>query len=273
MPAMWGRRKAKEERERRDHREILDVGERQVHLSRLSLRFQVSSVAIAALGVGVTLFAWHPWGGSGPLHARLKLTPGSHDGYVPRSVAALSVPPAYRASSRESRCEEWWRRWFGSQDAAETTNPLVEVSAPAAAAVTITDVTVHIYRSYLPKALSYVKCVTGYGPESGTLLYVDLAHPERVPKIVADDGSETPLAMPNAVIDVEPGQTEEVALTPRGEPRMYEWSARLRVIVDQQEQTFRIGSARRPLRSWLGPSPKGGAYEFDEQTGSWKLAY
>jgi hypothetical protein len=273
MMEMWGRRKAREERERSDRREILDVGERQIHLSRRSLRFQVSSVAIAALGVGITLFAWHPWGGgSTPLHAKAKLAPGSHDAYVPHPVAAISIPPANRPSREESRCEEWWRHWFDAQDAAGTANPLVEVSAPATAAVTITRATVQVYRSYAPKAISYIKCATGYGPEVGTLLYVNLAHPERPPKIVADDGSETPLVMPNAVIDVEPGKTEEVALTPRGQPRMYEWSARLQMIVDQHEQVFDVGSARQPLRSWLGSNPNSRAYEFDEQEGVWEPA-
>jgi hypothetical protein len=272
MVAMWGRRRAREERTRRDHREIVDIGERQIHLSRLSLRLQISAAALALAGVGIALFAWHPWGGGSTLYAKVKLAPGSHDAYVPLPVAAIPSPPAYTESSRESRCEAWWRRWFGEQGAADTVDPLLEVSAPAAAAISITGASVHVYRSFAPKAMSYVKCATGYGPTAGTLLYVNLAHPERPPRIVADDGSETPLAMPNAVIDVEPGQTEEVALTPRGPPRMYEWSARLRMVVDQHEQTFDAGSARHPLRSWLGAPPRGGAYVYDETASAWKPA-
>jgi hypothetical protein len=270
---MLGRRKAQEKRARREHREILNVGERQIHLSRLSLRFQVSAVVVAVVGVGIALFAWHPWRSNSPPHAKVSLALGSHDAYVPRAVAEIPAPPPYRSSNRESRCEEWWRHWFNAQDAAETTNPLVEVSAPAAAAVSITGADVRIYRSYVPRAISYIKCVTGYGPSAGTLFYLDLAHPNRDPKIVADDGSETPLAMPTAVIDIEPGQTEEVALTPRGDPLMYEWSAQLRMVVDQREQTFNVGSARHPLRSWLGPDPDGGAYAFDEKADTWEPAY
>jgi hypothetical protein len=270
---MWRRRKAQEERAQREHREILNVGERQIHLSRLSLRFQISAVAVGVVGVGIALFAWHPWRSSSPPHAKVRLALGSHDAYVPRPIAAIPAPPPYHSSNRKSRCEEWWHHWFNAQKAAETTDPLVEVSAPAAAAVSITGADVRIYRSYVPRAISYIKCVTGYGPSAGTLLYVNLAHPERDPKIVADDGSETPLAMPNAVIDIEPGQTEELALTPRGAPRIYEWSAQLRMVVDQREQTFNVGSARQPLRSWLGTDPEGGAYAFDEKADIWKPAY
>jgi len=74
--------------------------------------------------------------------------------------------------------------------------------------------------------------------------------------------------MPTAVINVNPGVTEEVALTARGPKRMYEWGAVIHVVIDQHEETFEVGTPRHPIRSWLGEKPKD-FYAFDEGSSSW----
>jgi hypothetical protein len=146
---------------------------------------------------------------------------------------------------------------------------LVQIAAPASADVAVTGATVRVFRSFVPKALSFIVCLHGAGPEPGTLLDVDLAHPGVSPTIVADDGSDTPLALPTAVINVAPGHTEYVAVTPRGARRMYEWSITLNTVVAQRQQTFVFGSRKHPLRSWLGNIATIRDYDYDMISRSW----
>lgn len=267
---MWGRKRAREKRELNNHRELVNIGEQQMHLSRSGLRWQITAAAIALLTAVISLFAWHPWAGAGSpqLHARVKLALGSHDAYVPARPQTIPPPPPYSLSSKESRCEEWWRSWFEQQKAAEVNSPILEVSAPASAAVSVVGARVHIFESYAPSAITKVQCASGYGPEQGTLLYFNMRQPDARPKIVASDGRETPLTMPTAVINVDPGVTEEIALTARGPELMYEWGATIRVVIDQHEETFEVGTPRRPSRSWLGEKPRI-FYAFDEGTSTW----
>src|SRR6478752_4924783 len=126
---MWGWRRARERRERHDHRELIDIGERQIRLSRSGLRWQAISATIGFLAVAVALLAWHPWSRAAarPLHARVKLAGGSHDAYVPSPPRSIPPPPPYSPSNQESRCEEWWRTWFEQQKAAEVNSPILEV--------------------------------------------------------------------------------------------------------------------------------------------------
>ena len=100
-----------------------------------------------------------------------------------------------------------------------------------------------------------IKCVYGAGPVPGTLLNVNLDRPNAPPTIVSDAGQSVPLAMPYAVINIDAGHTEYVAVTPAGSGRFYEWSVKLTVVVDQHPRTYSFGSAAQPLRSWLGRPP------------------
>jgi hypothetical protein len=147
--------------------------------------------------------------------------------------------------------------------------PLIEISAPKTAAVTITAASIQVYKAYRPAAVTKIQCVYGAGPIPGTLLNVNLDRPNAPPTIVSDSGQDVPMAMPYAVISVDAGHTEYIAVTPAGSGQFYEWSVKLTVVVDQHSQTYSFGSAARPLHSWLGPAPAR-SYDYDFGTRSWR---
>lgn len=246
-------------------------------LARTSVRVTLAGIAVGIIGIVVGILTLANGAGSPasrdlvrPGRARLQLLPRSHNAVVPKGIADLPVPPRYPTSARQDHCGSWWRGWLDELHAAEASSvPTIAISAPVRAPVTVTAARVRVFRTYLPKAVSYVMCLYGAGPSPGTLLGTDLTRPNARPTIVADDGREEPLAMPNAVITVGRGQTEYVAVTPKGQPRMYEWAVSLSLVVDQQPQTVSFGSAQHPLRSWLGRMPSK-SYDFDFQARAWK---
>lgn len=275
---MWPWEKAsgdKAERSRQESLEVaraqLRVAESDARVSASGRRVQIFGAAVAVLGVVISLLVWHPWARPSIPRAAIRLRPRSHNAVVPKPIGQIPKPPPYSTGSSEDHCDAWWRSWFETQGAAEIWPPTIELSAPTSADITVTGAAVRVFRSYVPAAPSFIECVHGAGPVSGTLLDVDLAHPAAAPTIVADDGSDRPLALPNAVINVNPGHTEYVAVTARGARRMYEWSVTLRVVVAQRTQTVVLGSRRHPLRSWLGKRPPA-AYDYDMRAHSWKRA-
>lgn len=277
---MWGRRPKTDDVERR-HRELVGAVGAQTEAveagSASNRRWQMVAAALAALGLVFTLLIWHPWatssastGARPSLKAVVTLLPGSHNAFLPRSIEAVSDPPPPATSQTGSLCGLWWQRWLPAQAAAEDASPTVEISAPSGADAAVVAASVHVYRAYAPSTVSYVICATGAGPEPGTLLDVNLARPYLSPTIVADDGSNTPLAVPNAVINIAPGHTEYIAVTPTGAAEMYEWSVTLDIVVAQRHQLVTFGSPQRPLRSWLGTRPPDSrAYTFSVQSRRW----
>ncbi|HEY7829505.1 MAG TPA: hypothetical protein VIC06_02950 [Solirubrobacteraceae bacterium] len=194
--------------------------------------------------------------------------PHVRNAFVPNPINRIPRPPPYPSSESGDHCAVW-NNWLEAQGAADEWPPMIQLSAPTSADVTVIGASIRVFRSYVPTGLSYIECVHGAGPVPGTLLDVDLAHPAAAPTIVADDGSDTPLALPGAVINVDPGHTEYVAVTARGARKMYEWSVTLRVVVAQRTQTLVFGSPHRPLRSWLGARPTV-TYDYDFSANAWR---
>jgi hypothetical protein len=221
---------------------------------------------LALIGVIVpVLIFWRPW--SSAAAARVSLLPLAHNAVVPAGIDSLRTPPAFPSGSADDHCAVW-RDWFGEHGAAELSVPTIEISAPADAYVTVTSASVHVFRSYQPASLTSIMCLHGAGPSAGTLLNFDLDRPNATPTVVADDGSDHPLSFPTAVITIPRGQTQYVAVTPRGSALMYEWSVDLHLVVDQREQAVSFGS-RDHLRSWLGPVPSQ-YFDYSPQTHSWE---
>jgi hypothetical protein len=234
------------------------------------LKSTFAVVVGAAIIVGATV--WQPWKASGSgtraVHARLSLTTPNANAVIPKPLTALGSPPVFSRAQVQDHCPAWWAHWFVQQGAAQMGGPLIEVSAPAKADATITGASVKIYKAYRPAAASLIQCLHGAGPTPGTLLNVNLDRPSARPTIVSDLGREVPMAMPDAVININPGHTEYVVVAPAGSDKLYEWAVKLRVVVDQRTQVYSFGSASSPLRSWLGPQPAR-AYDYDTATRSW----
>jgi hypothetical protein len=274
---MW-RKRGRAAPDDRRHQETLDLSRRQLevsestaHAARRSRRLQVLAVAIAAVGVLVSVLVWAPWTRGGPLpKASVTLTPNAHNSFAPTRASRLPVPPPYPAADTGEHCANW-TSWLEAIGAASEWPYLVEVSAPVRADVAVVSASVHVFRSYVPEGVTTIECVHGAGPIPGTLLTLHLANPNAPPTIVADDGSDTPLRLPDAVINIEPGHTEYIALTPDGAPRMYEWSVTLQVVVAQHTKSITFGSPSHPLRSWLGSLPAT-AYDHAPSGGSWRPA-
>ncbi len=268
-----GARQRKERRRRAAERRQRD----EPWLSRRSVHITIAATVVTIIGIGVGLVAL--FGGQGatsqrgsspPARAVVQLRPRTNNAVVPKSVGQLSQPPRYPVSDRGNQCHIWWQHWFDTQGAAEAqTNPTIEIRAPARAPVTVTAATIDVFRSYEPRYRLFINCVAGAGPSPGTLLSVNLERPNARPTIVADDGRDQPLALPDAVISVERGRTEEVAVNPSGARRMYEWGVTLTLVVDQRTQTVTFGSRQHPLRSWLGDIPHD-SFDYDFESQSWK---
>ncbi|QXJ24061.1 hypothetical protein AGRA3207_005312 [Actinomadura graeca] len=186
---------------------------------------------------------------------------------VPMAPGHLPSPPDYPPADENGHCQEW-KSWFDRLAGAPITKSRpIRISAPAHANVEVVSAKPTVYRSYKPARLTLVRC-QGAGPKPGTLLRIDLDHPVAPPTVVADDGSEKPLRMPNATIAINAGHTEYVAVTPRAAAaKMVEWSVRITMVIDQKEQVVNYGSAGRPLRNWFGPPPP--AQDWDQARRTW----
>ncbi len=253
-------------------RDTLELARRSEAITRGSRNAQIFAAFVAVIAVLVAVLAWRPWAGTAIAHATLKLLPPSRDAVIPKPISQVSTPPPYSADLASRHCGVWWRSWLVEQGAAEVpTRPLIEVSAPAGVDVTIAGAKIRIFRAYTPSQLSLIECfrAAGGGPAPGTLLEVDLAHPDAAPTIVADDGSNQSLSLPDAVINVEPGHTEFIAVTPHGDHRFFEWSLELRAVIDKRSERFVFGTRSRPLRSWLGSLPAAG-YDYDMSGRAWR---
>jgi hypothetical protein len=241
--------------------------------SRRSRLVFVSAVLVVLVMTSTIagLLAWHAQAASSPapaVRAEMNLSSGVRNAVLPAPIDQVPAPPPYPGDAMSDHCGLWWQGWFPSQHAADEVPPTIAVAAPVRAGVTIVGASVHVFRSYQPPGVSFIMCLHGGGPIAGTLLTVDLSRPDVAPTVVADDGSDKPLSLPGAVIDVPAGQTQYVVVTPHGEPTFYEWSLTLRVIVDQRPATFTFGSREHPLLSWLGIVPTQ-AYDYDLQRHVW----
>jgi hypothetical protein len=263
----------------RPRRESLATQRAQAQLAekdaRWNLALQIAGVAVAAAGVLISLFVWHPWVHAHPHRiilpqASVQMLPNSHSAFVPALITRIPPPPDFPASERIDHCSRWWRTWFWSERAAEVAVPAIQVSAPPNADVAVVGASIKVFRTYRPPAVSYIACLHGAGAEVGTRLDVNLSRPNAVPTIVAADGSDRPLALPNAVINVDPGHTEYIAVIPHGAPLMFEWSIVLTTVVAQRTKVFVFGSPPRPLRTWLGPAPPATReYDYSIQAHRW----
>lgn len=264
--------KTRRDGERRRDEEALRLAREQLAVanadSRTNRRLQSVMGVLTAISIAIAIFAWQPWAHPDQPRASIRLLPSKHSAVIPKPIQEISAPPRYAQIEQSNHCGAWWRAWFRAQNAVDVVPPTIELSAPTTASVSVTGASVRVFRSYLPRTLSYVMCLHGAGPRPGTLLHVDLANAGTAPTIVADDGSETALAIPNAVITVEAGDTEFVVITPAGAPRLYEWSVTLRFVVAQRTQTQTFGSAERPLRTWLGRTPEP-SYDYDFGAQTW----
>jgi hypothetical protein len=278
MQSRNARAKARESERRRqealrvEHKN-LTMAERGIELATQNKRVQVIATIVAVIGILITVvLAWQPWSRPSVPHAQIALVPSAHNAVIPKSIRELPAPPTYPADQIGDHCGAWWNTWFVEQGAAEQWVPTIEISAPANADITVANARVRVFKSYKPADLSYVKCLSGAGPYSGTRLNVDLDHPNAKPTIVADDGRDQPLSIPNAVINIDRGHTEYVAVYPRGGDQFYEWSLELQLVVDQRSSTVVYGSQDKPLRSWLGVDNNHAAYDYDYSTNSWRIA-
>jgi hypothetical protein len=233
---------------------------------------QLLALLISTTGVVIALLVWAPWTTGGPVpNAAVKLAPNDHNALVPLPASRLPAPPAYPREHARDHCADW-ATWFDAVGAASEWPNIVEVSAPVTADVAVVDARIQVFRSYIPTGLVQVECLHGAGPIPGTLLMINLSHPNRPATIVADDGSDIRLHLPDAVINIAPGHTEYIALRPSGTPRMFEWSASLRVVVAQHSRTITIGSRTHPLRTWLGHTPQA-LYDHRPSGGAWSASH
>jgi hypothetical protein len=238
----------------------------------------IAIFVVTVLGVAVALLAWHPW--SGTANARAVASPARVIGNViiPKPIGDISAPPPYPIDQAQDHCAQW-NHWFEGQGAAEPGGGLgVEILAPSQAAVAITGVTVHVFRSYKPRGLSYIKCderpPVGYDLVPALAMGLSLAHPSAAPTInsggVTGDRVQSFASPSGALIRVLAGTTERLHLVPSGSRvRMYEWSVDLSAVVNQRRETLQVGSAREPLRSWFGPNPRR-AYDYDLAKHAWR---
>lgn len=280
---MWWSRGRRDAEERR-HREALEIdrkilrhAEESAELAKKSNRGQLVALLVGSVLTVLTIVATflvtlQPWK-SGPVPSQVRavvqLIP-ARNGIIPKPISAISVPPSYPPSQSDDHCTGWWKKWFGQQRAAPVDDPTIRISAAQGADATVVSASIEVYRSYKPAALTFIDCMHGAGPVPGTYLNVNLDRPNAYPKIVSDSGQLTPLKMPGAVININPGHTEYISLQPSGHRGMlYSWSIRLVVVVDQKQEKFTIGSPANPLRSWVGPIPSN-VYDYSMQTHSWQ---
>jgi len=258
---MWGKRGRDRDAERR-HREAMDVSQRGVRLSGWNLVLAALAVLVSTIGV-----YWQLRGGDDPGQQR-----GSATQPTPRPAATveldqtpenavfalpsdeLPTPPDYvpdGPDAQESHCAEW-AEWLNDQPAAQSSDPRIMVSAPAAAAATITAVRTRIFKATRPKA-TFVRCHEGAGGYEPTYLQIDLDAPDRRPVLTKEMEGDEIGPLPDAVFTVGPGRTEYLALIATGKANwFYEWAVEVDVMVDGRRRTVELGSERRPLRTWSG---------------------
>jgi hypothetical protein len=229
--------------------------------------------AVAAV-VAVLTFIVANSGGPGPAKASVRLVPVDRPTTVPLSVSALPAPPSYPSNDKENHCAQW-RAWF-ERIGAEQAGPLVQVSAPRSAPVSLVGVRTTVYRAYTPQAKTQVDCTLGAGPLGGTYLERNLDRPV-VPSLLATQFGAHKLAMPPAVFRVGAGGSEDLAIQPAGRPgRFYDWRLTLDLVVDQRSQRFTFGSRAHPLRSYVPRAPQADnipSVDYNFGTRSWGKAF
>jgi hypothetical protein len=271
---MFSRRKASQKQdgeEERRHLEEIRWARKGVELAKQNRDLQVIAILMAIVGILVAaVLAWPSSPSPVPGKANITLVPLLKDAIISRPVEQLPSPPPYPGNEAADHCSRWWKGWFIKQQAIPSpANTLVQISAPANSDVTVTSASFRVFRSYKPLVISYIRCFDGGGPVPGTLLSASLSHPGESPTIVSDSGQAVPLSMPNAVINITAGHTEYVDISPTGDSLIYEWSVTLTTVVDQHSTTTVFGSARHPLRSWLGSTPSP-AYDYFLPANSWR---
>jgi hypothetical protein len=243
-----------------DHKLVKRLTSTRMRRSLLSGVGLVTTGALATILGGLVL-GWFSSPNSGiPVpRALVKLINYPLNAVIPDPISKVPVPPTYPIDEETDHCDIWWGNWFIREGASpDPPSLIIQVSAPVSADVTVIAARARIFHAYKPKATSFIECTGGGGPIPGTLLNIDLAHPDAAPTIVSDIGTAVPLSMPGAVINIDPGHTEYINVVPHGTGRFYDWSVELTVIVDQHTESIVLGSPQHPLRSWLGPIPRAG---------------
>lgn len=237
----------------------------------------IAILIVTVLCLVVALLALHPWSGAATPHAVASWQRVTGN-IIPKPIGDIPAPPSYPINQWRDHCA-WWNHWLESQGAVEGGGVVgVDILAPSQAAVTITGVTVHLFRSYKPRGISSIQCNEGPPPPTDIApvlsIGLSLAHPNAAPTInsggLTSDRVKSFVSPNGGLIRVLAGATERLDLVPSGSfVRMYEWSVDLSAVVDQKRETLHIGSARQPLRTWLGASP-GHAYDYDLAKHAWR---
>jgi hypothetical protein len=177
-------------------------------------------------------------------------------------------------AARGNHCAQW-RAWF-ERIGAEQAGPLVQVSAPRSAPVSLVAVRTTVYRAYKPHAKTRVDCTLGAGALGGTYLEHNLDRPVAPSRLASQFGAHK-FAMPPAVFRVGAGGSEDVAIQPAGRPgRFYDWGLTLDMVVDQRSQRFTFGSRAHPLRSYVPRAPQADnirSVDYNFGTRSWDTAF
>ncbi len=255
-------------------------------------RLQLAILTVGIASVVVALLAWHPWVGPTEPRVVMRVVGNLDNPIIPARIGAIPDPPVYPADRASEHCD-LWSRWLAHEHAVQAfrSGPAgfaVEISAPDNATVSIRGMSVHVFRSFKPRSVSYIECdrdtfgeALGFsaGQSSGftldpiPMLYLSLAHPNLVPRIdVASEAGGKPrsLASSTVVSRIKAGTTDTLFVVPRGHRgRVYEWSLDLPASYAQKRDTLKVGSRERPLRSWLGPYPKSG-FDYDLKTHAWR---
>jgi hypothetical protein len=261
---------------------------------RQNNRLQRAILAVAIATAAIALLAWHPWSSSTTTHA-----PGSRTGVaigpsaaaeplratvtmfhsapafyltvLPRPIGSVPAPPRYSRSDRDQYCVHR-RKWLDHLSAADPLGPTFSVEAPAAAVVSVTNVTVTVYRHTVTPVASVVYCINPevqYDVPPATDINLDLAHPTTTPTTHRELSPNPPLALPDAVVSIPAGRVETLVIVPTGMPGIYDWSLELTVIVDRKSETMVFGSKAHPLRNWIGHLST--QYDYDPEARSWRL--
>jgi hypothetical protein len=241
-----------------------DEGRRKYRWERVA----ALSAAVVAVCTVVGLILANSSGGPPAPVARVRLIRPANDAFVPQPVGLLPRPPGFPPAAKNDHCPQW-RGWLDRIGAAVTAPPMVEISAPSSAPVTVTRARFGVYRSFRPTHLSFIMCVLGAGPYPGTILLRGLDNPS-APSTLIPDGSDRQFKLPPATFRVAPGATEVLVLEPDGHtPRFYDWGAHLELVVDQRHQQVDLGSPAHPLRSYLGSAAGVPSYDYDPLHHKW----
>lgn len=173
-----------------------------------------------------------------------------------RPVSALGKPPRFVPDSgQESHCDDWMD-WLPSVGAAPSTGDvIIEVAAPAAAPVVITDFNVSVYKHEAVQSTTLIQCLYGAGGYFTSTGTVDLNRNN--PKIEiaseSDESGERLFSIPPDQFRVGAGLTELIQMSPKGEPGFYDWAMEARAVIDQKSYSVALGTKDKPLRTFIAP--------------------